>query len=41
MFKEHVRDIKTTAGNSSLTYSNRYVKAYPGSIHALEGVARG
>jgi alpha-L-fucosidase 2 len=40
MFKEHVCDIRTTATCSSLTYSNRYLKAYPGSIHALEGVAR-
>ena len=40
MFKEHVGDIKSTASSSSLTYSNRYLKAYPGSIHALEGFAR-
>jgi len=40
MFNEHVADIKTTASSSSLTYSNRYLKAYPGSIHALEGFAR-
>ena len=40
MFKEHVGDIRTTATRSLLTYSNRYLKAYPGSIHALEGVAR-
>jgi len=40
MFKEHVADIKTAASSSSLTYSNRYRKAYPGSIHALEGFAR-
>jgi hypothetical protein len=40
MFKEHIADIKRTASSSSLTYSNRYLKAYPGSIHALEGFAR-
>ena len=40
VFKEHVSDIKSTAGNSWLTYSNRFVKAYPGSIHALESYAR-
>jgi len=40
MFKEHVTDIKSTVSRSSLTYSNRYLKAYPGSLHALEGVAR-
>jgi len=40
MFKEHVADIQSTASSASLTYSNRYLKAYPGSIHALEGFAR-
>jgi hypothetical protein len=40
MFKEHVSDIRTTAGDSSLTYRNSFTKAYPGSIHALEGRAR-
>ena len=39
-FKEHVSDIKSTAGDSWLTYSNRFTKAYPGSIHALESYAR-
>ena len=40
MFKEHVADVRSTATDSSLTYYNRYLKAYPGSIHALEGYAR-
>ena len=40
MFKEHVSDIRSTAGEASLTYRNRYTRAYPGSIHALEGFAR-
>jgi hypothetical protein len=40
MFQEHVGDIKTTAGQGSLTYANRYLKAYPGSVHRLEGYAR-
>ena len=40
VFKEHVSDIQSTAGDSWLTYSNRFTKAYPGSIHALEGCAR-
>ncbi len=40
MFKEHVADIESTADESSLRYRNRYTKAYPGSIHALEGFAR-
>lgn len=40
VFEEHVSDIKSTAGDSWLTYSNRFTKAYPGSIHALESCAR-
>jgi len=40
VFKEHVSDIKSTAGDSWLSYSNRFTKAYPGSIHALESYAR-
>jgi hypothetical protein len=40
VFEEHVSDIKSTAGDSWLTYSNRFAKAYPGSIHALESYAR-
>jgi hypothetical protein len=40
VFKEHVADIKSTAGESWLTYGNRFTKAYPGSIHALESYAR-
>ncbi len=39
-FQQYVADIKTTATENSLTYSNRYPKAYPGSIHLLEGYAR-
>ena len=40
MFKEHVGDIKSSAGDSSLSYRNRFIKAYPGSIQALEAYAR-
>ncbi len=40
VFKEHVSDIKSKAGDSWLTYSNRFTKAYPGSIHALDSYAR-
>lgn len=40
VFKEHVSDIERTAGDAWLTYSNRFIKAYPGSIHALEGYTR-
>ncbi len=40
VFQEHVSEVKSTAGDSGLTYSNRFTRAYPGSIHALEGYAR-
>ena len=40
IFKSHVSDIVTKADATSLTYRNRFSKAYPGSIHALEGMAR-
>jgi hypothetical protein len=39
-FKEYVTNIQSTATANSLTYRNAYSKAYPGSIHLLEGFAR-
>jgi len=36
----HISDVKITAESDFLSYSNKYTKAYPGSIHALEGLAR-
>lgn len=39
-FKNHITDLKITAENSALTFRNTFANAYPGSIHALEGVAR-
>ncbi|MBC8358006.1 MAG: glycoside hydrolase N-terminal domain-containing protein, partial [Candidatus Aminicenantes bacterium] len=39
-FKSHFTDLKITAEKSALTYRNNFAKVYPGSIHALEGVAR-
>jgi len=39
-FKEYVTNLQSTATANSLTYRNAYSKAYPGSIHALEGYAR-
>ena len=39
-FKSHIIDLKITAEKSALTFRNNFAKAYPGSIHALEGVAR-
>lgn len=40
VFKDHVADIVARSTPTSLTYQNRFTKAYPGSIHALEGYAR-
>jgi len=39
-FRSHIEDLKITAGESGLTYRHGFTRAYPGSIHALEGVAR-
>jgi len=39
-FEEYVTNIQSTATANSLTYRNAYSKAYPGSIHLLEGFAR-
>ena len=40
MFKLHTTNITHTAGPSSLTYSCTYTKAYPGSMHLVQGYAR-
>jgi len=40
VFKEHVSDIQPGADDWGLTYRNKFTKAYPGSIHALEAAAR-
>ena len=39
IFESHVGDIKTAADKNTLTWENSFTKAYPGSIHKLEGVA--
>ncbi len=36
----HISDVKIAAEGDYLSYSNKYTKAYPGSLHALEGLAR-
>jgi alpha-L-fucosidase 2 len=36
----HLSDVKVGAENNYLTFKNNFAKAYPGSIHSLEGVAR-
>ena len=40
MFAEHFGDMRSAATDSSLSYFCRFLKAYPGSIQALEGYAR-
>jgi alpha-L-fucosidase 2 len=40
VFESHVSDIARKVEDKSITYKNNFTKAYPGSIHALEGVAR-
>lgn len=39
-FRKHMRDAKATASGEHLTYRHRFANAYPGSIHAIEGVGR-
>jgi len=39
-FKEYITNIQTTDTSGSLTFRNGFSKAYPGSIHLLEGCAR-
>jgi len=40
VFEEHVSDIVSRAEDGFVTYSNAFTRAYPGSIHKLEGVAK-
>lgn len=40
VFREHVSDIQSASSDEWLSYSNRFIKAYPGSVHALESCAR-
>lgn len=40
VFKSLVTDVVATADASHLTFSSAFTRAYPGSIHRLEGVAR-
>ena len=40
MFKRHFGDLKSASGEDWLTFSARFLRAYPGSIQALEGRAR-
>lgn len=40
VFQQCVGDVVSEASSFGLTYRNSFTKAYPGSIHALEGMAR-
>ncbi|MCX7050257.1 MAG: glycoside hydrolase N-terminal domain-containing protein [Candidatus Sumerlaeota bacterium] len=40
VFKSHVSNIVATADATHLTFSSAFTKAYPGSIHRLEGAVR-
>ncbi len=40
VFENHVSDIVKTVEDKSIVYKNSFSKAYPGSIYALEGVAK-
>lgn len=40
VFKSHVSDIVATADGTHLSFSSSFPRAYPGSIHRLESVAR-
>jgi len=39
-FRRNITDLKTAAEGNALTIQYKFSNAYPGSIHALEGVAR-
>ncbi len=39
-FKKNIIGVKITAEKTALTFRNSFAQAYPGSIHALEGVVR-
>jgi hypothetical protein len=40
VFRSHVTNIVATADSQHLTFSSSFTRAYPGSIHRLEGVVR-
>jgi len=40
VFEDHISDIERKVDDRSITYKNSFTKAYPGSIHSLEGVAK-
>ncbi len=38
--KAHISDVKKSVEDGAVIFRNSFTKAYPGSIHALEGVAK-
>jgi len=40
VYRNFVSDVKRTTGDKSFVYRNSFTKAYPGSVHALEGIAK-
>ncbi len=40
VFEQNITDVKIDAEETALTFRNSFAQAYPGSIHALEGMAR-
>lgn len=40
VYESHISDVKKSVDDNSITYRNSFTRAYPGSIHALEGVAK-
>ncbi|TDG36214.1 hypothetical protein EZJ43_09430 [Pedobacter changchengzhani] len=38
-FKEYISNVKQQVNQNTFIYSNSFSKAYPGSVHALEGIA--
>ena len=40
VFEKNITDVKITAEKTTLTFRSSFAQAYPGSIHALEGLAR-
>ncbi len=40
MYRNFVSDVKRETRDRSFVYRNSFTKAYPGSVHALEGIAK-
>jgi alpha-L-fucosidase 2 len=40
VFEQNITDVEIDAQETALTFRNSFAQAYPGSIHALEGLAR-